>query len=53
LLSSKTVPAGLNRKAEKSAIAPQLLRAKQEQLFAEYIASLRKKVIDPWGRISN
>jgi peptidyl-prolyl cis-trans isomerase D len=42
LLAKKTLPAGLNTAAAKSALAPQLLRAKQEQLFAEYFASLRK-----------
>jgi peptidyl-prolyl cis-trans isomerase D len=42
LLKGKTLPAGINLTAEKAAIAQQLLRAKQEQLFAEYFASLRK-----------
>jgi len=42
MLSRKTLPAGLDLKAEKAGIAPQLLRAKQEQLFAEYFASVRK-----------
>ena len=53
LVSRKTLPAGLNIEAEKAVVAPQLLRAKQEQLFAEYFASLRKKIVDPWGRASN
>ncbi len=42
LLNSKTLPAGLDLKRERAGVAPQLLRAKQEQLFAEYFASLRK-----------
>jgi peptidylprolyl isomerase/peptidyl-prolyl cis-trans isomerase D len=42
MLKGKTLPAGINLTAEKAAIAQQLLRAKQEQLFAEYFASLRK-----------
>ncbi len=42
LLRGKVYPAGLNLAREKAALAPQLLRAKQEQLFAEYFASLRK-----------
>ncbi|TLU51157.1 MAG: peptidylprolyl isomerase [Chlorobium sp.] len=42
LVSKKTLPAGLDLKAEKAGIAPQLLRAKQEQLFAEYFAAVRK-----------
>jgi peptidyl-prolyl cis-trans isomerase D len=42
IVRSKTLPAGLNMPAEKAVVAPQLLRAKQEQLFAEYFASLRK-----------
>ncbi|NMW22509.1 MAG: peptidylprolyl isomerase [Chlorobiaceae bacterium] len=42
VVSKKTLPAGLDIKAEKAGVAPQLLRAKQEQLFAEYFASLRK-----------
>ncbi|MEI8033198.1 MAG: peptidylprolyl isomerase [Chlorobiaceae bacterium] len=42
LLNSKTVPAGLDLKAARAGVAPQLIRAKQEQLFAEYFASIRK-----------
>ena len=42
VLGKKTLPAGLDLKAEQAGVAPQLLRAKQEQLFAEYFASLRK-----------
>ena len=42
VVSKKTLPAGLDLKVEKAGIAPQLLRAKQEQLFAEYFASVRK-----------
>ena len=39
---SKTLPAGLDLKAAKAGVAPQLLRAKQEQLFGEYFAALRR-----------
>ena len=42
LLKGKTLPSEINLTAQKAAIAQQLLRAKQEQLFAEYFASLRK-----------
>jgi peptidyl-prolyl cis-trans isomerase D len=42
LLNKRTFPAGLDIKTEKANVAPQLLRAKQEQLFAEYFASVRK-----------
>ncbi|MEI8187225.1 MAG: peptidylprolyl isomerase [Chlorobiaceae bacterium] len=42
VVSKKTLPAGLDIKVEQSGVAPQLLRAKQEQLFAEYFASVRK-----------
>ena len=42
LLKEKTFPAGMNLSAQKAAIDQQLLRAKQEQLFAEYFTSLRK-----------
>jgi peptidyl-prolyl cis-trans isomerase D len=42
VVARKTLPAGLNLTTEKAGVAPQLLRAKQEQLFAEYFASLRK-----------
>ena len=42
LVSKKTLPAGLDLKVEQAGVAPQLLRAKQEQLFAEYFASVRK-----------
>lgn len=42
ILKGKTLPAGLNVMTEKGRIAQQLLRVKQEQLFAEYFASLRK-----------
>ncbi|TLU85787.1 MAG: peptidylprolyl isomerase [Chlorobium sp.] len=41
-LRGKFLPAGLNIAGEKSRLAPQLLRAKHEQLFSEYFASLRK-----------
>ncbi len=41
-VARKILPAGLNIATEKSGVAPQLLRAKQEQLFAEYFSSLRK-----------
>ena len=42
LVSKKALPAGIDPKVEKAGVAPQLLRAKQEQLFAEYFASVRK-----------
>ena len=42
VLGKKTLPAGLDLKVENAGVAPQLLRAKQEQLFAEYFASVRK-----------
>ncbi|MEI7695107.1 MAG: peptidylprolyl isomerase [Chlorobium sp.] len=42
LPKGKFLPPGLNAGGEKAGIAQQLLRAKQEQLFAEYFASLRK-----------
>ena len=42
LVSKRVLPSDLDLKAAKSVIAPQLLRAKQEQLFAEYFASIRK-----------
>jgi len=42
LLKGKTLPAGMNLPAQKASISQQLLRAKQEQLSAEYFASLRK-----------
>jgi len=42
LLKQKSLPAGFNLTVEKAVIAPQLLRAKQEQFFGEYFASLRK-----------
>jgi len=42
LVSKRTLPAGIDLKAEKASVAPQLLRAKQEQLFAEYFAAVRK-----------
>jgi peptidyl-prolyl cis-trans isomerase D len=45
VVAGKTLPAGLNSTAEKAVIAPQLLRAKQEQLFSEYFASLRKNAV--------
>ncbi len=41
-LRGKSLPAGLNIAGEKIRLAPQLLRAKHEQLFSEYFASLRK-----------
>jgi len=42
LLKGKILPSGVNAAGERAGIAQQLLRAKQEQLFAEYFASLRK-----------
>jgi len=42
LLNAKTLAPGVDLAAQKAGIAPQLLRAKQEQLFSEYFAALRK-----------
>ncbi|NTW68385.1 MAG: peptidylprolyl isomerase [Chlorobiaceae bacterium] len=42
VLTKRTLPEGLNLEAEKVSVTPQLLRAKQEQLFAEYFAAVRK-----------
>ncbi len=42
LVSKKLLPPDLDPKAAKAVIAPQLLKVKQEQLFAEYFASVRK-----------
>jgi len=42
LFKGKVLPAGFTLAKEKAAIAEQLLRAKQERLFAEYFATLRK-----------
>ena len=42
LVTKKTLPAGLDVKAEKIAVAPQLFQAKQQQMIGEYLHSLRK-----------
>ena len=42
LVTRKTLPAGLDVKAEKIAVAPQLFQAKQQQIIGEYLHSLRK-----------
>lgn len=42
LLTKRALPEGLDPKAEKVTVTPQLLRAKQEQLFAEFFAAVRK-----------
>ena len=42
LVTRKTRPAGLDVKAEKIAVAPQLFQAKQQQIIGEYLHSLRK-----------
>jgi len=42
LLTKRALPEGLDPKAEKITVTPQLLRAKQEQLFAEFFAAVRK-----------
>jgi peptidyl-prolyl cis-trans isomerase D len=44
LVMKKTLPAGLDVKAEKIAVAPQLFQAKQQQMIGEYLHSLRKVV---------
>ncbi len=52
LVSSKTLAADVDLKSARVAVAPQLLRAKQEQLLSEYFTALRKTIVDPWGRSS-
>jgi peptidylprolyl isomerase/peptidyl-prolyl cis-trans isomerase D len=42
VVSGKQLPQGLDPQAEKVRVTPMLLQAKQEQLFAEYFAALRK-----------
>ena len=42
LVTKKALPAGLDVKAEKIAVAPQLFQAKQQQMIGEYLHSLRK-----------
>ena len=42
LPGKKIFPEGVDVKAEKSAIAPQLFRVKQQQLIGDYMRSLRK-----------
>ena len=42
LVTKKTLPAGLDVKAEKITVAPQLFQAKQQQMIGEYLHSLRK-----------
>ncbi|MEI6847966.1 MAG: peptidylprolyl isomerase [Chlorobiaceae bacterium] len=44
-LVNRTFPQGINFKVERTNVAPQLLRVKQEQLVAEYFASLQKNAI--------
>ncbi len=44
LVTKKTLPAGLDVKAEKITVAPQLFQAKQQQMIGEYLHSLRKVV---------
>ena len=53
LVSNKALAAEVDLKSARVAVAPQLLRAKQEQLLTEYFTALRKKIVDPWGRVSN
>ena len=42
LVTKKALPAGLDVKAEKITVAPQLFQAKQQQMIGEYLHSLRK-----------
>jgi parvulin-like peptidyl-prolyl isomerase len=42
MVAAKRLPEGLDLESEKMRVRPQLLNAKQEQLFAEYFASIRK-----------
>ena len=42
LVTAKTLPAGFSRNAQKAAIAPQLLKSREDKLINEYLASLRK-----------
>jgi parvulin-like peptidyl-prolyl isomerase len=42
VLTGKTVAEGVDQQAEKLRIFPQLLKAKQEQFFAEYFGAVRK-----------
>jgi peptidyl-prolyl cis-trans isomerase D len=43
MVQKKTLPEGLDPALEKAAVAPRLLQMKQEQLFSEYFASIRKQ----------
>ncbi len=42
VVTARTLPQGFNMAAEKTRIMPQFLRVKQEQLFSEYFAAVRK-----------
>ncbi|TCD47993.1 peptidylprolyl isomerase [Chlorobium sp. N1] len=42
VVAAKTLPEGFDLKAEKATVAPRLLQLKQEQLFQEYFAAIRK-----------
>ena len=42
LVSKKNMPSEVDVKAAKTSVAPQLVRAKQQQLIGEYLHSLRK-----------
>lgn len=42
VVAGKKLPEGFDLKAEKEALSPRLLHLKQEQLFQEYFAAIRK-----------